>query len=130
MNLNQAIAIIAAMFLAMLAWNIYELFFSTESIIIKRKTKMNNPKPVFISDPSQRELQKRLDKMQAERTAIEAALIDNYDSNELRRLNLLDHHIEIAQKRLAGQWNNSHETNVGILPLYKAGKQNLINAWV
>lgn len=129
MNLNHAIIIIAAMFTAMLAWNIWWLFFSKEAIIFKSKNNMTARKN-FIHDPSQRKLIQKLTDMRENRDKLEAALVDNYNPDQLRQLNLLDHHIEIAEKRLGGEWNNGHEATVSDLVLHKRGVQHLTNAWV
>lgn len=98
--MNFAIAIIAIMFSAMLAWNIWWLFFSNEAIILKRKLMTAPMQP----DQSRVKLEKKLEQLNSKREQLMAEVATDYNADKLRDLNLLDHHIRVTSERLGGQW--------------------------
>ena len=101
MNLNHAIIIIAAMFTAMLAWNIWWLFFSKEAIIFKSNKNMTAP---IQPDASRVKLEKKMEQLQSKREQLMAEVTTHYSADKLRELNVLDHHIRVTSERLCGQW--------------------------
>ena len=50
----------------------------------------------------------KIDHLRAEQKRIEKELSESFDIGEFRRLNIINHHIEVATSRLRGEWLNGN----------------------
>ncbi len=101
----HASIIIAIMFATLLGWNFWHMFFSKQPIFTKTK-KMTTK---IYSDESERDLRKKLKSMEAQREELIAEVTSDYNADKLRALNILDHHILVANERLSGEWTAGME---------------------
>jgi hypothetical protein len=62
--------------------------------------------PKVINDRSEYDLLQKLKAHQAKRDTLLSEIEKEYDADKLRQLNILDHHITVAEQRLSNTWFN------------------------
>ena len=121
MELLFAIIIISALFGALITYSVWFLWFGPEALfsfpdirVVTSQawhsiTQSMNFMPAHGNAYSNQEetnkLKERLEKLQDKRKQLLSELCAKYDSNKLRELNIVSHHIEVAEARISGSYN-------------------------
>lgn len=96
-----ALILIIFLFWCLAAYSLWWLFFSRERIfnII--------PMSQYIKDESRRALLKKLENLRRQRAKLQRKIQrKGYTPVLDRKVNIIDHHINVTKQRLNGQWNN------------------------
>jgi hypothetical protein len=121
MELFFAIIIISVLYGALITYSIWFFWFGPEALFSFPNLRMVtsqawhsitqgvNFMPAHSNEYSNQEetnkLKERLERLQDKRKQLLSELCAEYDSNKLRELNIVIHHIEVAEARINGSYN-------------------------